>query len=172
MSETNDNDSNNSIALGGQYMSFILGKQTFAIPILTVKEIISLMSITPIPRIPSDYRGVINLRGTIIPVVDLRIRFGMDAKPDDNDMGIIVIYLEEETRTIELGVIIDDVQEVLDIAQDDIGPVPEFGESVETEFLLGLYQKGEEVISLLDIEKALSIKEIENISKINQKTNK
>ena len=154
--------------IGGQYLSFVLSNRIFAIPILTVKEIISLLPITELPRIPSDYRGVINLRGKIIPVVDLRIRFGMEIVEDTEDTGIVVITLQQVDKELTIGVIIDNVLEVLDIKEKNIEPVPEFGANVDLQFIIGIYQKDERVMSLLDIEKALTEEEIRNIEKLEE----
>jgi purine-binding chemotaxis protein CheW len=121
---------------GGKFLTFFLAKEEYGIEILKVQEIIGYMAITPVPRTPEHLRGVINFRGKIIPVVDLRLKLGLPAAEGQN--CIIVV----RARGLEIGITVDQVSEVANIADKDIEPVPAFGNGVATEDLLGHRQNG------------------------------
>ncbi len=148
--------------IAGKYLSFLLGNEEFAIEILKIKEIIALQEITPLPRLPDYVKGVINLRGRIIPVVDLRNRLGMPVTDYDHETCIIVIDVvrESESESIQIGVIVDSVREVLNIGASSIEAPPKYGSapSQEAEMLLGIgkLKEGEAVVALLDIDSVLS----------------
>lgn len=135
-----------------KYLTFRLGAEEYGLEILKVREIIGLMMITPVPRAPGDVRGVINLRGKIIPVVDLRRRFGMAAVEENERNCIIVVDVASHGESVEIGVLVDEVSEVLDIPDTNIGPAPQFGDRVSTEFILGMAKVGDRVTILLKIE--------------------
>ena len=135
---------------GGKFLTFFLAKEEYGIEILKVQEIIGVMAITPVPRTPEHLRGVINLRGKIIPVVDLRLKLGLPAAEGQN--CIIVV----RARGLEIGITVDQVSEVANIADKDIEPVPAFGNGVATEDLLGIGKTGGRVRLLLDIDRILS----------------
>jgi purine-binding chemotaxis protein CheW len=140
----------------GKYLTFRLADEEYGLEILKVKEIIGLMSITNVPQTPENIRGVINLRGKVIPVMNLRNKFGMEEIEDTNETCIIVIDVNREGRSVLMGIIVDNVSEVLDIAASEIEDAPSFGESVNTEFIRGLAKASENVIILLDIDKVMS----------------
>jgi purine-binding chemotaxis protein CheW len=138
-------------SLEGKYLTFSLGGEEYGLEILKVQEIIGLMRVTPVPQTPSFIRGVINLRGKVIPVVDLRLKFGMEAADDTGHTCVIVVEVDKN----RVGVIVDDVCEVLDIAARDIEPPPSMGRAMEQDFILGMGKVGERVKILLDIERVL-----------------
>jgi purine-binding chemotaxis protein CheW len=147
-----------------KYLTFNLGDEVYGLEILRVREIIGLMDITKVPRMPNFVRGVINLRGKVIPVVDLRLKFGMDAAEDTKETCIIVVDLDD----MLMGITVDCVSEVLDIHEQDIDEAPEFGVSVSTDFILGMGKARDKVIILLDISKVLTTGEIAMLAKQNK----
>ncbi len=134
-----------------KYLTFVLGKEEYGLEILRVKEIIGLMTITKVPKMPEFVRGVINLRGTVIPVVDLRLKFGMAETADTEETCIIVVDLGEAL----VGVVVDRVSEVLDIEDTEIDETPSFGVSIDTSFILGIGKTKGKVVILLNIAKVL-----------------
>jgi purine-binding chemotaxis protein CheW len=142
-------------AKAGKYLTFALGSEEYGIAILKVREIIGYMTITAVPRMPEFVRGVINLRGQVIPVVDLRSRFGMETKETTEQTCIIVVDIHHEGRSFNAGLIVDRVQEVLDIEQNNIDDAPQFGAGVDTDFILGIGKAGSAIKILLDIDRVL-----------------
>ncbi|HUI06931.1 MAG TPA: chemotaxis protein CheW [Verrucomicrobiae bacterium] len=150
----------------GKYLTFKLGAEDFGLEILKVQEIIKVMEITKVPRTPEFVRGVINLRGKVIPVVDLRLRFGMEAMATTDKTCVIVVQVRRENLTVTMGTIVDEVSEVLDINGEQIEPSPEFGEMVNTDFILGMGKVGKRVVMLLDVDKVLSSQELAAVEKV------
>jgi purine-binding chemotaxis protein CheW len=140
----------------GKYLTFALGAEEYGLEILKVREIIGYMDITAVPQTPSHVKGVINLRGQVIPVVDLRAKFGMEAVEVTDETCIIVVEISQRQRKFSTGIVVDRVQEVLDIDGSDIEEAPQFGASVDTDFILGMAKIGESVKILLDIDKVLT----------------
>jgi len=149
--------------LAGKYLTFELGEEEFGLEILKVQEIMGMMDVTRVPRTPDFVRGVINLRGRVIPVVDLRKKFDLEAKEDTEKTCIIMVQVEQEAAQVTMGIIVDEVSEVIDVAGEQIDPPPEFGAAVETDFILGMGKVGEKVLMLLDVDKVLSTNEIETV---------
>lgn len=141
--------------LAGKYLTFKLAGEEYAIEILKVKEIIGLMPITDVPRMPGYVRGVINLRGKVIPVVDLRTKFGLMSTEDTDETCIIVVDVAQNGKSTQTGILVDAVSEVLDIAADQIEEVPSFGTAVNTDFIMGMGKIGESVKILMDVVKVL-----------------
>ncbi len=139
----------------GKYLTFFLAGEEYGLEILKVSEIIGLQPITRVPRMPEFVRGVINLRGKVIPITDLRMKFGMGAE-DSTDSCIIVVQM----RGIQTGIVVDRVSEVVAISEADIEDAPSFGAGIRTEFLLGIGKAGGRVKLLLDIDKVLATAEI------------
>ncbi len=137
---------------GGKFLTFFLAGEEYGLEILKVQEIIGMMDITPVPRSPDYIRGVINLRGKVIPIVDLRLRFGMPGAERTAETCIIVV----EANRIQTGIVVDQVSEVLDIAQDNIEDAPAFGADVQTGSLLGIAKAQGRVRLLLDIDRVLA----------------
>jgi purine-binding chemotaxis protein CheW len=140
----------------GKYLTFALAREEYGLEILKVREIIGYMNITAIPQTPSYVKGVINLRGQVIPVIDLRAKFGMATMDVTEETCIIVVEITQKGRKFNTGIVVDHVQEVLDIAGSNIEESPQFGSSVNTDFILGMGKVGESVKILLDIDKVLS----------------
>lgn len=148
----------------GKYLTFVLGEEEYGLEILKVREIIGLMSITKMPKAPSFIKGVINLRGKVIPVVDTRIKFDMETIEDTERTCIIVVEVINKNESIEMGILVDAVSEVLDISADKIEDTPEFGSEIDNRFILGVAKAKESVIILLDINKVLAKEEIAELS--------
>jgi len=144
----------------GKYLTFSLAEEEYGIGILKIKEIIGMMPITPVPQTPEHVKGVINLRGKVIPVVDLRLRFGMESIEYDERTCIIVVEIAGQSGTVMIGIVVDAVSEVLNINGDDIEETPTFGSKLNTDYILGMAKMEGGVKILLDIDKVLSTEEI------------
>ena len=142
-------------AQAGKYLTFVLGNEDFGVEILKVKEIIGYQEVTEVPQTPTEVKGVLNLRGQVIPVVDLRLRFGMEEKEITEETCILVVEISGTNGPIFIGIVVDNVSEVLDIKEEQIEPAPEFGKAVNIDFILGMGKIGENVKILLDIEKVV-----------------
>ncbi|UCC98413.1 MAG: purine-binding chemotaxis protein CheW [Phycisphaerales bacterium] len=140
----------------GKYLTFALGPEEYGLEILKVREIIGYMDITAVPQTPAHVKGVINLRGQVIPVIDLRAKFGMETTDVTEQTCIIVVETSRGNRNFSTGIVVDRVQEVLDIAGENIEQAPQFGSSVNTDFILGMGKIAESVKILLDIDEVLS----------------
>ncbi len=140
----------------GKYLTFALGSEEYGLEILKVREIIGYMDITAVPQTPPYVKGVINLRGQVIPVVDLRAKFGMETAKVTDETCIIVVEIKQQDRKFSTGIVVDHVQEVLDIEGENIEDSPQFGTNVNTDFILGIGKVGESVKILLDIDKVLA----------------
>ncbi|MGD0770190.1 MAG: chemotaxis protein CheW [Tepidisphaeraceae bacterium] len=149
---------------GGKYLTFALGKEEYGLEILKVREIIGLMDITAVPRTPKYVKGVINLRGQVITVVDLRAKFSMALVEKTDQTCIIVVEISQNGRKLSIGIIVDRVSEVLDIASENIEDPPNLGDGGDADFILGMGKIGESVKILLDIDKVLSTCEILQVS--------
>lgn len=166
MAETMNEVTTTVKAKEGLYLTFGLDREVYGIEILTVQEIIGIIAVTSIPKTPDFVRGVINLRGQIIPVIDLRLKFGMTEIDDTERTCIIVVGVVSAGRAVTTGIIVDEVAEVTDISSDRIEPAPTFGTTVTTDFILGMGKVGDKVIMLLDAEKILAGDEITALEKI------
>lgn len=153
-------------SMAGKYLTFQLGNEEYGLEILKVKEIIKMMEITKVPKTPVFVRGVINLRGKVIPVIDLRIKFGMPTVDTTEKTCIIVVQVSRESGKITMGIIVDEVSEVLNIQAENIEPTPEFGTSVDTAFILGMGKLEKKVVMLLDVDKVLSKGDLETIKSV------
>ena len=149
----------------GKYLTFSLAQEEYGIGILKIKEIIGMMPITPVPQTPEHVKGVINLRGKVIPVVDLRLRFGMESIEYDERTCIIVVEIAGQTGTVQIGIVVDSVSEVLNIKGEDVEETPTFGTKLNTDFILGMAKMEGGVKILLDIDKVLSTEEIAVLEK-------
>jgi purine-binding chemotaxis protein CheW len=142
-----------------QYLTFFVGGEEYAIPILRVREIIEYSRVTRVPSTPPYIRGVINLRGSVIPVIDLAVKFGLEPAAITKTSCIVVVELSGTEQTI-MGVIADSVRQVVDFAQDEIEAAPSFGIHGRVDFLLGMGLMGDAFVLMLDIDKVLSTTEI------------
>lgn len=149
----------------GKYLSFSLAKEEYGIGILKVKEIIGMMPITTVPRTPPFIKGVINLRGKVIPVVDLRLKFGIEEMGYTERTCIIVVEIASQAGSVLTGIVVDSVSEVLNIKGADIEETPNFGAKLDTDYILGMAKITGGVKILLDIDKVLSAEEITILDK-------
>jgi purine-binding chemotaxis protein CheW len=145
----------------GKYLTFTLADEEYGIGILKIREIIGMMPITSVPQTPPFVKGVINLRGKVIPVVDLRLRFGMQAAEYSERTCIIVVEIEGQVGTVQIGIVVDAVSEVLNIKSDDIEETPTFGVKLHTDYILGMAKMEGGVKILLDIDHVLKTEDIE-----------
>lgn len=153
---------------GGKYLTFAIGKEEYGLEILKVREIIGYMDITAVPRTPSYVKGVINLRGQVISVVDLRGKFEMEAAEKTEETCIIVVEIRQGGRKLSTGIVVDRVSEVLDINGEHIEEPPTFDSSVETDFILGMGKIGDSVKILLDIDRVLGAASTIDLSKVTE----
>jgi len=150
----------------GKYLTFTLAEEEYGIGILKVKEIIGMMAITTVPRTPEFVKGVINLRGKVIPIIDLRLRFNMEAIPYSDRTCIIVVEIDSDKATVLIGIVVDAVSEVLNIREDEIEDTPKFGTRLNTEYILGMAKIQKGVKILLNIDQVLSSEEITTLKKV------
>ena len=143
----------------GKYLIFSLGQEEYGIGILKVKEIIGILPITPVPRTPGYMKGVINLRGKVIPVVDLRSKFGMEGKEYSERTCIIVVEIRGSAGQVLMGIVVDAVSEVLNIRGTDIEDTPTFGVKLDTDYILGLAKTDKALKILLDIDRVFQSEE-------------
>lgn len=144
----------------GQYLIFTLGGESFAIGILAVKEIIEYGTLTTVPMMPDVVRGVINLRGAVVPVIDLARRFGQQRTEVKKRTCIVIVELMQEGERHDVGVIVDEVNEVIDIPAGEILPAPSFGARIRTDFIAGMGKLGGNFVIILALDKVLSLDEI------------
>ncbi len=143
----------------GKYLTFSLSDEEYGIGILKVREIIGMMVITMVPKVPSYVKGVINLRGKVIPVVDLRLKFGLEEMEYTDRTCIIVVEIETNNGNVPMGIVVDTVSEVLNVKASDIEDTPAFGASMNTDYILGMAKAGDGVKILLDIDKVVTAQE-------------
>jgi len=145
----------------GKYLTFSLAGEEYGIGILKVKEIIGVMPVTPVPGTPEHIKGVINLRGKVIPVVDLRLKFGMERAESTERTCIIVVEISSRGNKIAMGIVVDSVSEVVNIKIAEIEDTPNFGAKLDTAYILGMAKIGQGVKILLDIDKVMTDREIQ-----------
>ena len=149
----------------GKYLTFTLAEEEYGIGILKIKEIIGMMPITSVPQTPEFVKGVINLRGKVIPVLDLRLRFGMEEIDYTDRTCIIVVEIEGYSGDVVIGIVVDSVSEVLNIKAQEIEDTPTFGAKLNTDFILGMAKIDGGVKILLDIDRVLTDEEMEILDK-------
>ena len=155
---------------GGKFLTFLMANEKYGLEILKVREIMGMMDVTSIPTTPAFIRGVINLRGKVIPVVDLRLKFGIEAKEDTQRTCIIVVHLTHTAQEMTMGIIVDEVSDVLDIDRNQIEPPPSFGANIRTDFILGMGKVDQKVMTMLDIDRVLTEQEIALVESSAEKT--
>lgn len=148
-----------------RYLTFFLGNEQYGIAIERIKEIIAMMKITSVPKIPPYMRGVINLRGSIIPIIDIRLRFAMDSREADIHTAIIIVEVEK----VNIGFIVDRVEEVASIDTANLSEPPKFGSQIDTDFISSVAQIEENVVMILDVLKLFEADEIINLAEIQNK---
>ncbi|GGP27176.1 chemotaxis protein CheW [Silvimonas amylolytica] len=151
-------------ALSQQFLTFSLASELFAIPIDHIREIIEFGGLTEIPLMPVFLRGVINLRGAVVPVVDLAARFGRAATVVGRRTCVVILEVEQDEHVLPLGVLVDAVNEVITVEADQIEPTPEFGARLRAEFILGMLRLSERFVIALDIQKVLSVEEMTQLA--------
>ena len=150
----------------GKYLTFVLGGEEYGIGILKVKEIIGIMPITTVPQTPAYMKGVVNLRGKVIPIVDLRVKFGMEAIDYTEMTCIIVVEITNSGQKVMIGILVDSVSEVLNIKGADIEDVPNFGSRLNTGYILGMAKSSGKIKILLEIDRILSTEEMDVLEKV------
>ena len=157
--------------LAGKYLTFFLENEEYGVDVLNVQEIISMVNITRVPQTPPFVKGVINLRGLVIPVIDLRLKFHMEGQEYTKKTCIMVVEVRtDERKPHSMGLIIDKISEVLNLEGKDIEPTPEFGASIKTEFITGVAKHNGSIKILLDINAVLSAEEMGMIQQLNKGT--
>ena len=149
-----------------QYLTFMLGAEVFAINILSIKEIIEYGNLTIVPKMPSFIRGVINLRGSVVPVIDLAARFDRPEAVISRRTCIVIIEVQHEEVQQVIGVLVDAVNEVLEIAADQIEPVPSFGTKIRTDFIEGMGKVDQKFVIILNVNQVLSVDEMAELVQV------
>lgn len=149
-----------------QYLTFALGSEMFAVGTLSVKEIIEYGQLTEVPMMPDFIRGVINLRGAVVPVIDLSARFGRSATEITRRTCIVIIEVPSGDEKQDIGVVVDAVSEVLEIPAGEIEPAPAFGAKIRTDFIQGMGKVNGKFVILLDVGKVLSVEEISTLASV------
>ncbi len=157
---------NNMANKEAKYLTFTLASEDYGIGILKIKEIIGIMPVTPVPRTPDFVKGVINLRGKVIPVVDLRRRFEMEEIDYTERTCIVVVEIQGSSGMLMMGIVVDSVSEVLNVKSDDIDTTPSFGIELDTSYILGMAKMGKGVKILLDIDRVLNNEEVDVLEKV------
>ena len=153
-------------ARAGKYLTFQLSHEEFGIGVLKVREIMGLQEITAVPQTPAHIKGVINLRGKVVPVIDLRLKFGLAAAEYTQRTCIIVTQVQGESGAVLMGIVVDGVSEVLTLAGSEIEDTPDFGEEYSGGYLLGMAKVKGKVKILLDIERVLSTQDLHNLNSV------
>ena len=144
-----------------QYLTFKMEEETFALDVGKVREILDYTNITKVPRTPDFMKGVINLRGSVVPVVDMRLKFNMPAQERTVDTCIIVVEITIEDEQTVLGALVDSVQEVFELEPAQVEPAPRIGTKLNTDFILGMGRRDERFVIILDIDRVFSIEELD-----------
>jgi purine-binding chemotaxis protein CheW len=167
MTDINDTPPNGSApatSLTGKYLTFQLGRECYGFPVLKVREIIRYVTPTQVPQVPEHVKGVINLRGKIVPVVDLRLKFGFPADVTSDHVCIVVVQIASASgRTTVTGMVVDGVEEVIQVSTQEIEPAPDFGIGLDTKYILGMAKIRGTVKTLLDMDKLLTAETMETI---------
>jgi purine-binding chemotaxis protein CheW len=142
--------------LAGKYLTVVLDNEAYGIGVLKVREIIRMQKITPVPQMPVFVKGVINLRGRVIPIVDMRVKFGLKAEFAERTCIVVVQVKLPNDQNVQMGLIVDSVEEVVTLNANEIEPTPEFGTKVNTEYLLGMAKVKGAVKTLLDIDRVVA----------------
>lgn len=149
-----------------QYLTFKLADEIFAVDVAKVREILEFTSITKVPQTPDFMRGVINLRGSVVPVMDMRLKFGMPETEKTVNTCIIVVEVNHEGETIVIGALADSVQEVFELEPEQIEPAPRIGTKLNTDFILGMGKHGGQFIMILDIDRTFTGEEIATVGSV------
>jgi purine-binding chemotaxis protein CheW len=151
-----------------QYLAFNLDSEIFAFDISKVREVLEFDKVTRVPQTPDMMKGVINLRGSVVPVVDMRIKFGMGETEKTVNTVIIIIEIELDGTSTMIGALVDSVQEVIDLDSEHIEPPPKIGTKLNTEFIRGMGKQGDQFLIILDIEKVFSSEELDFVQQVTE----
>lgn len=149
-----------NISSQGQFLTFTLGKEIFALDIAKVREVLELTTVSEIPRTPVYMKGVINLRGHAVPVVDMRVKLGMSETEHTVDTCIIILEVAFDTEAIVLGALVDSVREVFEMSENDIEPAPKMGTSIEASYIKGMGRQEDQFIIIVDVDRVFSEEEL------------
>lgn len=149
--------------LAGKYLTVVLESEAYGLNVLKIREIIRLQKITPVPQMPAYVKGIINLRGRVIPVVDLRVKFGLKAEFTERTCIVVVQIRLSAELLVQMGLIVDSVEEVVNLVEEDIEPTPEFGARLDTSYLLGMAKVKGQVKTLLDLDRVVAPETIQAI---------
>jgi purine-binding chemotaxis protein CheW len=152
----------------GKYLTFVIGKEEFGVAVLKVREIMGIQEITAVPQTPAYLKGVINLRGKVIPVIDLRLKFGLPSVEYTQRTCIIVVQVKNESAVLPMGIVVDEVSEVVTLTPADIEDTPDFGSNIATNYILGMAKIKGKVKILLDINEVLSSHELRGLAAVTQ----
>jgi purine-binding chemotaxis protein CheW len=151
--------------LAGKYLTIVLADEAYGLSVLKVREIIRMQKITPVPQVPDFVKGVINLRGRVIPVIDLRVKFGLKAVFAERTCIVVVQVKLPSGQNVQMGLIVDSVEEVVTLAATEIEPTPDFGTRIDTTYILGMAKIKGAVKTLLDIDRVVSPETVEHIAR-------
>ena len=151
-------------ALAGKYLTVVLENEGYGIGVLKVREIIRMQKITPVPQMPTFVKGVINLRGRVIPIIDLRVKFGLKAEFGERTCIVVVQVKLPTEQTVQMGLIVDSVEEVVTFQAGEIEPTPDFGARIDTAYLLGMAKVKGDVKTLLDIDRVVAPETVQAIA--------
>lgn len=151
-------------SLAGKYLTVVLENEAYGIGVLKVREIIRMQKITPVPQMPAFVKGVINLRGRVIPVVDLRVKFGVKAEFAERTCIVVVQVKLPSDQAVQMGLIVDSVEEVVTLQAGEIEPTPDFGTKIDTTYLLGMAKIKGSVKTLLDIDRVVAPETVQAIA--------
>jgi purine-binding chemotaxis protein CheW len=156
MSTTATETQSATAALAGKYLTVVLENEAYGLNVLKIREIIRLQKITPVPQMPAFVKGVINLRGRVIPVVDLRVKFGLQAEFTERTCIVVVQIKLPTDQLVQMGLIVDSVEEVVNLTGAEIEPTPDFGAKIDTTYLLGMAKVKGQVKTLLDLDRVVA----------------
>ncbi len=151
-----------------QYLTFMLGEEVFALDIAKVREVLEFTSVTKVPKTPEFMRGVINLRGAVVPVVDMRLKFGMPMGEKTINTCVVIVETELDGEVTALGALVDSVEEVFELEPERIEPPPKIGTRLKTEFIKGMGKRDDEFIIILDIDKVFSTEELSLVQDVSE----
>jgi purine-binding chemotaxis protein CheW len=155
-----------AVKQANKYLTVVLDNESYGLAVLKVREIIRLQKITPVPQMPEFVKGVINLRGRVVPIVDLRVKFGLKAEFADRTCIVVVQVKLPNDQNVQMGLIVDSVEEVVNLLPDEIEPTPEFGTKVDTTYILGMAKIKGQVKTLLDIDKVVAVETVRAMTQV------
>jgi len=153
-------------SLAGKYLTVVLAEEAYGIAVLKVREIIRLQKITPVPQMPDFVKGVINLRGRVIPVIDLRTKFGLQAQFAERTCVVVVQVALAQGSSVQMGLIVDSVEEVANLTGEEIEPTPDFGTRIDTSYILGMAKIKGQVKTLLDIDRVVAPETVQALAHV------